>query len=251
MNRNLVACLLCIGCIARVTSSECQFSVELNEVKNNSLVVRNDLVGCHKRESCLMVLVKIKLDCETGQVIDHSNDLIRAGFEPQIKVLEDINGDITVHIVDVVRTKDENNCYCIQSSCSNRICDIVWYSVLPLHDDTDALELIVSGNGFGEGVPTKRVHLHIPKALEETIGAPMIPCDSILKDNSSSMINEAATGLHYMALSSEDVLLSTTGFFSYNYIKVDVSATDNICKDVTLNAQLVLINDTLIINSKV
>uniref|UniRef100_A0A7M5VCE2 CATSPERG C-terminal domain-containing protein n=4 Tax=Clytia hemisphaerica TaxID=252671 RepID=A0A7M5VCE2_9CNID len=31
---------------------------------------------------------------------------------------------------------------------------------------------------------------------------------------------------------------------------VDVSATDNICKDVTLNAQLVLINDTLIINSK-
>ena len=68
MNKKLVAWLSCIVSVATLASSECQFSVELNEVKDNSMVVRNDLIGCHERENCLSVLVKIHLECDTGQV---------------------------------------------------------------------------------------------------------------------------------------------------------------------------------------
>ena len=56
--------------------------------------------------------------------------------------------------------------------------------------------------------------------MEQNFGQASTPSHLSLKTNSSSMIKEAGKGLHYIALSDEELLLTSTEFFSHRYLKV-------------------------------
>ena len=62
--RNLVSwLLLLVYCVMSYASSECQFTLDVYEYRNETMILQRDLIGCQNVQHCRSMFVKVSLEC--------------------------------------------------------------------------------------------------------------------------------------------------------------------------------------------